>query len=328
MLRYPQGDGCAAPCGRCLRCNRASWVLEIVKVAELTTHSQELAGLLPTLKNAKEAQLSKHVIVDESVKRHHAQEATISELNQSLDDLKKRHEQLLAEVNAWRSGFSLPPWQHSDSSAARDAAAAASGQPAGSLGQQAAFSGVPENVLFQAMHGSTSGMHQFVPQPQKPLLPDLGTYPDSLVQLDHDLPHSSASASGPGQPNGILHGAGVPEMRPQMEAGENPNASGSNYQDHRLQRLFGRFQDPSLAPSGQQQQPQQQQPPPQMGGMLPASPPFEMHDLWQQTQTQQQPNWPPDPSHNWMLPGTAQESGDMDLNAMYFRHNSATIMNT
>ena len=76
---------------------------------------QELAKLLPALSNTKETQLSKHVIVDESVKRHKTQQSTIDGLTERVDKLLAEQDELLAEINMWRECVNVPP-RHAQSS--------------------------------------------------------------------------------------------------------------------------------------------------------------------------------------------------------------------
>lgn len=59
------------------------------RIAALTARFAGTGQPSPNLKNAKDTQLSKHVIVDESVKYHHQQEARLLELTQSLVELTK-----------------------------------------------------------------------------------------------------------------------------------------------------------------------------------------------------------------------------------------------
>ena len=65
----------------------------------------DLAGLLPVLSNAKESQLSKHVIVDESVKHHQAQATLIETLRNDMDRVLAEHQKLLDEFNAFREAM-------------------------------------------------------------------------------------------------------------------------------------------------------------------------------------------------------------------------------
>ena len=74
----------------------------------LKTRGQELARLLSSLNNTKNSQLSKHIIVDESVKHHQTQQALIESLAKHLDQLLSEREQLLADAKAWRESVHLP----------------------------------------------------------------------------------------------------------------------------------------------------------------------------------------------------------------------------
>lgn len=64
---------------------------------------QELARLLPSLEDAKEGQLSKHVIVEESVKHHRSQHAMIEQLSANLAKLAAERAHLIADLNAFRA---------------------------------------------------------------------------------------------------------------------------------------------------------------------------------------------------------------------------------
>lgn len=67
----------------------------------------DLALLLPTLSNAKEARPSKHIIVHESLKHHRLQQAHIERLMSEVERLMNERHELLAEVNQWRQGHCL-----------------------------------------------------------------------------------------------------------------------------------------------------------------------------------------------------------------------------
>ena len=56
---------------------------------------QELAELLPTLRDADASRLSKHTVVHESIARHHQQQ-------QQIDALTRERDALQAEVARWR----------------------------------------------------------------------------------------------------------------------------------------------------------------------------------------------------------------------------------
>ena len=75
----------------------------------------DLARLLPALSTAKESQLSKHVIVDESVKQHQAQAALIESLRIDVDRVLAEHRTLLNEFNAFREAINSQS-THADSS--------------------------------------------------------------------------------------------------------------------------------------------------------------------------------------------------------------------
>lgn len=266
---------------------------------------QELASLLPNLKNAKDTQLSKHVIVDESVKHHHAQEASIQELTQALDDVKKRHEQLLQEVSAWRDAAQWHPGGVNVSGA--PAVSTAQVQVQGELDSNSGIAHVRAGVPDYAAAS----------EPPRSVLPELGTYPASLVQLGSD--HTAAGEvqrldgladSIPGSGSEMLH-------LPENLQGYNPNSM-AVFQDVRLQRLFGRFQDPGVL----DQTPVETSHPP----LMPAnsadwnSIPLNVQDLWRM-------QWALNHPGGWPHPPVAGESGEMDLHTTMLLRNDTPIMN-
>ena len=57
---------------------------------------------MPNLTSVKESKLSKHTIVDESLKYHKVQKARLDDLEKTIDALKAEKEALLAELSGWR----------------------------------------------------------------------------------------------------------------------------------------------------------------------------------------------------------------------------------
>jgi hypothetical protein len=57
---------------------------------------------LPNLTSVKESKLSKHTIVDESLKYHEVQQAKLEDLQKTIDALKVEKEALLVELSGWR----------------------------------------------------------------------------------------------------------------------------------------------------------------------------------------------------------------------------------
>jgi hypothetical protein len=57
----------------------------------------------------KESKLSKHTIVDESLKYHELQQKKLDELQRSFDALTAEKEELLAEVVGWRQVLDVQP---------------------------------------------------------------------------------------------------------------------------------------------------------------------------------------------------------------------------
>jgi len=57
---------------------------------------------LPNLNSVKESKLSKHTIVDESLKYHEVQQAKLEDLQKTIDTLKAEKEALLVELSGWR----------------------------------------------------------------------------------------------------------------------------------------------------------------------------------------------------------------------------------
>jgi hypothetical protein len=64
---------------------------------------------LPNLTSVKESKLSKHTIVDESLKYHEVQKAKLEDLQKTVDELKVEKEALLAELSGWRGCLDATP---------------------------------------------------------------------------------------------------------------------------------------------------------------------------------------------------------------------------
>ncbi|KAI1184337.1 hypothetical protein F5B17DRAFT_84782 [Nemania serpens] len=86
-----------------------------------------LASLLPALADTEPQRLSKHVVVDESIAFIKSQHEQIRAITEHLETAKTERDELLVELNHWRSGvgieprqanpISQPPLQHGDTSA-------------------------------------------------------------------------------------------------------------------------------------------------------------------------------------------------------------------
>lgn len=61
--------------------------------------------------SVKESKLSKHTIVDESLKYHEVQKAKLEDLQKTVDELKVEKEALLAELSGWRGCLDATPAQ-------------------------------------------------------------------------------------------------------------------------------------------------------------------------------------------------------------------------
>ncbi|KAI0536456.1 hypothetical protein GGR58DRAFT_503278 [Xylaria digitata] len=70
-----------------------------------------LASLLPSLADTEPQRLSKHVVVDESITFIRAQHEQIRTVAEHLEAVKTERDELLAELNHWRSGAGLEPRQ-------------------------------------------------------------------------------------------------------------------------------------------------------------------------------------------------------------------------
>ncbi|KAI7308867.1 hypothetical protein KC315_g13202 [Hortaea werneckii] len=72
-----------------------------------------LARFLPALADTKESKLSKHIVVEESLKFHRSQHEKIEALQSSIDSLFTERDALLSELNEWRQCLCMPPRQAS-----------------------------------------------------------------------------------------------------------------------------------------------------------------------------------------------------------------------
>ncbi|KAK5165372.1 uncharacterized protein LTR77_008901 [Saxophila tyrrhenica] len=86
-------------------------VLEKSRRESFNSRLVELAHVIPALQGTKDSQLSKHVIVDESVKWHESQQTTNERLTASIDSLMAERDRLLNELNAFRQCVGLLPHQ-------------------------------------------------------------------------------------------------------------------------------------------------------------------------------------------------------------------------
>lgn len=169
--------------------------------------------------------------MDESVKFHHVQEARLRELTQRLDDLQKRHEELLQEVSIWREAAQ---WQASS--------VGVGVMPDGS-GSQAQGNGEP--VPIGDTGNVPAGISDYAAsQTQRSVLPELGTYPDSLTQLGSD----PTTAQGIQRLNGLPDPVAAPDGSAMQRVPENyeaydPTVAASSH-DMQPQQLFGRFRHP------------------------------------------------------------------------------------
>jgi hypothetical protein len=64
---------------------------------------------LPSLTSVKESKLSKHTIVDESLKYHEVQKAKLEDLQKTVDALRVEKETLVAELAGWRECLDAAP---------------------------------------------------------------------------------------------------------------------------------------------------------------------------------------------------------------------------
>lgn len=67
--------------------------------------------MLPNLTSVKESKLSKHTIVDETLKYHEVQKARLEDFRKTVDALKLEKEALLAELSNWREFLNSTPVQ-------------------------------------------------------------------------------------------------------------------------------------------------------------------------------------------------------------------------
>lgn len=159
--------------------------------------------MLPNLKDAKETQLSKHVIVDESVKHHLSQQDTINDLSRSLDALKRQHEQLLAELQSCRQAGNMPQL-NSGGLATRDLTAMSAAPHITSAAPQSHLAPSTDRANVPLLYDGAAGMQQraasqanFVPSAFAsslgPLVPNPAeTGPDAALEaLGSSMPRSA-----------------------------------------------------------------------------------------------------------------------------------------
>ncbi|KAI1118523.1 hypothetical protein F5Y14DRAFT_217453 [Nemania sp. NC0429] len=70
-----------------------------------------LASLLPALADTEPQRLSKHVVVDESIAFIRSQHEQIRAITEHLETAKTERDELLVELNHWRSGVGIDPRQ-------------------------------------------------------------------------------------------------------------------------------------------------------------------------------------------------------------------------
>jgi hypothetical protein len=135
----------------------------------------ELAELLPSLEDADTSRLSKHLVVHESIARHHEQ-------IRQIDALTRERDKLQAEVTRWRA------------------------QPGAEAGAQAGFVGAgaetplpgsevelspPPSLSLPLSLPLTMPLEQQQQQPSAPLLLDNTTPPLSLGDMGHNVSDSA-----------------------------------------------------------------------------------------------------------------------------------------
>nr|OQO06414.1 hypothetical protein B0A51_16152 [Rachicladosporium sp. CCFEE 5018] len=98
-------------------------VLERERREAFNDRLMELATLLPNLEGVPESRLSKHVIVEESVKHHREQQRQLDESVMRCEQLQRERDALLADARSWRQDHTTrgPIQQASVSAAAVDA---------------------------------------------------------------------------------------------------------------------------------------------------------------------------------------------------------------
>lgn len=81
------------------------------------TQDQRLAGEIPSLQSTDPNRLSKHVVLDESVSLHRSQKSQVATAVREADALRAERDDLLTEVNRWRTGAGIETRQPMDSEA-------------------------------------------------------------------------------------------------------------------------------------------------------------------------------------------------------------------
>lgn len=199
--------------------------------------------MLPTLKDARETTLSKHIIVDESVKHHHAQQEVIDDLSRSLEDLKRRHEQLQADFDSWRQAARLEPYGEGLASLG-GLAARYQDHAAPSLAPQDQFPASAEQFMAPMQPQRMASAQQHAASQPSSVLSGTSAYPGSLVSL---APHPSIAGSGSAlealddqlprpDTSEMLHSFGSPQDLSAIQGGNVASA------DESMQYLLAYFQ--------------------------------------------------------------------------------------
>ncbi|KAL2025233.1 hypothetical protein VTO58DRAFT_103941 [Aureobasidium pullulans] len=82
-------------------------VLEKERREAFSDNLLALARRLPTLSDVKETKLSKHTIVEESLKHHETQQRRLDELQAVIESLEAERDALVLEVREWRQCLDL-----------------------------------------------------------------------------------------------------------------------------------------------------------------------------------------------------------------------------
>lgn len=251
------------------------------------------------------------------MKHHHAQQATIEELSRTLNELKSQHERLQAEVEAWRQA-ACPSQLGADGLSTSEVTAMPNGQQTASLQPQQEFDRHPEVSAHLAEPSAALELQQYAAKSgPRAAFPELGTYPGSLVQLPPDL----TSAEVDPALNAFNGQASLLEMSENEQSlhnlqGSTIPSSNAMFQDPRLQRLFGRFQEGAAGSDDHSASEQYASAQNQLQDIFPnsSSNAMELQEFWP---TQ----WPTNDSRNWQ-----SNYSETDFNAVQFR-NDTSIMN-
>ena len=158
---------------------------------------------MPNLTSVKESKLSKHTIVDESLKYHEVQRAKLEDLQKTVDELKVEKEALLAELSGWRGCLDATPAQAAPAELLEANAMQNDTARIGSHGLMPMYDAIaiPEQVTTHEVLSmappsySTQASSIAIPMPDSQLL-DNYTLQNSAVMLAnnpslHDLPRTS-----------------------------------------------------------------------------------------------------------------------------------------